>query len=935
MNKFLTFLTYYCSRSGKFIILFGLSLGMSGCVSPSGTENRDEITIGVALSTDKDVYHLTLLQEIFREVELTWNLNIKLMVRVSDNNPVKQIDDLERLILKDVDLFIISPPNQQKDTLSGILNEIYQKGIPVIVMREDIPGARYPYFIGADHQKLGKIASAKFKEFSDVPLEIWEIGEPSLPNISSRIHTSLNSSLIHTPCHLHYTVKHPDSIVNWFRFSLKNLKKAPDVIFTHNNKSGIIAETFFKQRSENPAIISINGLQDDIGLKALKDSIFYGIFQYPTGGDLAVQTALNYFKSPSKQVVTTQKILQPPLFIDRNNAQFAYFLNQKSKNQLKKFDTQIGQMNVREEQMNQQKLYLLISLTTVILFLVIIILISRIFIIREKNNKQLEQKNQLIMQQVKKIGEQKQKLIETVKISEQNNEDRFNFFTNISHEFRTNLSFLYYTVKALLGESKVDKKTWQRIRIIEKNTRQLLDLTNELLEFRKVESNHYRLKIKAVRMQPFIGDIMANFKEMARAKGLMLVSDVADFEIYSDVDILKKIFNNIVSNAIKYAELKSELTISGKTENGFASFIVSNTTKNVSKEELSLNFDRFYQGKNTRDKMGTGIGLAYTKELIQFLGGYISMSIENEEQVKVAFRMPLKNIKEFSHQKLEQNVSTQLPMRKSNETVLIAEDNEEMRHILIKIVSGYFNVMEAENGKEALEKVKHNNVDLVICDLLMPEMDGFEFTETMKSDSETASIPVVLLTALSTHHAVISGLGAGADAYLTKPVNEAVLISQISNLLKLKNNAALFFKKFALLPALELQSDKDEKFIAELIDIIERHLDDPTFTVETLAIACKMSPSTFYREIKQISGISGVDMIQRVRLKKAVELMDNSALNLSEVAAAVGFSDPKYFSKVFKKFFGKSPSDFRKNAEENLLNGFLQKNKAEGFIPSA
>jgi signal transduction histidine kinase/ligand-binding sensor domain-containing protein/AraC-like DNA-binding protein len=507
---------------------------------------------------------------------------------------------------------------------------------------------------------------------------------------------------------------------------------------------------------------------------------------------------------------------------------------------------------------------------------------------------------------------------------------KINFFANITHELRTPLTMIISPLENMLSFSrKVDKSIYS---VMLENAKKLHTLIDQLLDIRKMELNEISLKVAKGDIISFTKQILTSFENLAQIKkiSLTLISDVATIELWYDWDKMEKILNNLITNAIKFTPVTGKISVKIKKNDGqnHIEIAVEDNGCGVSKNNINRVFDRFYHSEINQKDKGYGIGLAFTKELVELHHGKIELiSIKNFGSTFSCY-FPIGNahlkpneIIDFSS---NYEVKTSLPethnkqrskdniTQKGQPSILIVEDSTDFRQYLASQLGESYNIIEANNGLEALELLKMQTVDLIISDVMMPEMDGILFCEHIKTNLNTSHIPVILLSALSSVKNRLNGIESGADGYIAKPFNMELLKAEVANLIRSREALRLNFSSFENFQIKSFSpSIKDETFITEVIKIIDEHLDDSAFEKEDLLQEMRMSHSSMYRKLKSLTNLSLNEFIRKIRLQRSLDMLSDPDLNVSEVAYSVGFSDPKYFSICFKKTFAISPTEFK------------------------
>ncbi|UXX79812.1 ATP-binding protein [Reichenbachiella carrageenanivorans] len=519
------------------------------------------------------------------------------------------------------------------------------------------------------------------------------------------------------------------------------------------------------------------------------------------------------------------------------------------------------------------------------------------------------------------------------------NNEKLRFFTNISHELRTPLSLILGPVKQILEHENSNDFTKNKASLISHSTNRLLRLVNQILDFRRAEAGEIKLKVSQVDILPNTNDIFYSFIELAQSKNINFNFNVEDESIicWIDVDKYNKILYNLLSNALKFTSSHGHVDLFvGVKENDSKTLLieVSDDGIGIPEESQEKIFSRFYQANNSKESTtGTGIGLSLVKSLVDIHKGHISVRSTTNSGSIFMVELPIskdafgtEEISSFIVEKQEAvslTVTKTLNARgteiapKSNtdvkSTVLVIDDNAELRNYVMEFLSGHYKVYGAENGKEGLELCRKVKPVICVVDVMMPVMDGFEFVEALKSDEKISHTAVVLLTALGENENKIKGYKIGVDGYLVKPFDPSLLKSRIDNIIKIRLDLKQQFSDETESDVISLaHSQLDIDLISKIKEIIEANLGDANLTPAFLCSELALSSSKLYRKITELTDMSPNEFIRTIRLKKAAFLLKSKNYNVSEVANTVGFNDPLYFSRRFKKQFGYSPSELIK-----------------------
>lgn len=497
-------------------------------------------------------------------------------------------------------------------------------------------------------------------------------------------------------------------------------------------------------------------------------------------------------------------------------------------------------------------------------------------------------------------------------------ETKINFFTSIAHEVRTPLSLIVAPLENIIASGDGNLQTKDNLEIIKRNSDRLLKLVNQLLDFRKIEEDMFRLSFRKQNTSELICNICQRYSQYTKLKNIILTLHMPNESIICNVDseAIEKIVSNILSNAVKYA--KSEIIVQVNSNDNILYINIDNDGMEIPQEYLNKIFEPFFQIGNSAQKIGTGLGLSLSKSLAHKHKGDITVISEPGKNTRFTLKFPLdipEDIIDISPiEKREENITAQ-PTCSDPENklkIILAEDNMELRNFLSKYLSDYLEVQEAQNGLEALKLVETENVDIIISDILMPVMDGLELCKAIKSNPAFSHLPFILLSAKTDTATKVEGLNSGADIYMEKPFSSEQLRAQINSII---DNRDRVRKNFIQSP-LEYYKQKNTEdhinadFIERLNNIILENLTNENFSIDNLSEMFLMSRSNLHKKIKSIIGLTPNDYIKLIRLNRSAQLLSTGKYKINEVCYLVGFNTPSYFSKCFFEHFGKLPKDF-------------------------
>ena len=559
-----------------------------------------------------------------------------------------------------------------------------------------------------------------------------------------------------------------------------------------------------------------------------------------------------------------------------------------------------------------------------------LLFVSGLYVIRRYELNRLKLKNQLKLEKVE---------IDTLR-----NLDNLksHFFANISHEFRTPLTLILGQVESVMS-SNIETKEKGKLQVANRNARRLLSLINQLLDLSKLEAGSMKLNAEQHNIVSFLKSLFYSFESLAETQKITLKfeSDLEKIPVLFDPDKMEKVFYNLVSNAFKFTSVEGEIKVSIKImEPSLVEIRIKDSGIGIPADRLSQIFNRFYQvdSSNTREHEGTGIGLALTKELVELHKGKIIVNSKEDEGTEFIITLPLGNLKienettselllnNFTQDNFLNGVGISEPElistndiqssqpKPQQEIVLIVEDNSDVRSYIREQLETDYQVIECCNGEEGITKAQNAIPDIIITDVMMPKMDGYQFSTKIRSSEKTSHIPIIMLTAKAGLDDRINGLETGVDDYLTKPFSAKELRVRVKNLIHLRKQLRKRFSTSTIIKPTHVTSvSVDQEFLQKVLKTIEINFEDEQFGVEKLADHVNMSVSQLSRKLNALVDQPPGQLIRSLRLQRAADLLKQNAGTVAEICYKVGFNDQAYFSRAFKKQFGSSPTDFKKD----------------------
>lgn len=898
----------------------------------SCNEKKKDYIIGVSQCSD-DAWRHSMNDEMQREASFSGNIDLR--IKTAYDNNQRQIRDIEEFIADGVDLLIVAP--NEAAPLTPVIEKAMDEGIPVVLIDRKITSNKYTAFVGADNFQIGKEVGVYASQLLNGKGNIVEIRglKGSTPDLER--HNGFVSSLNHFPeIKIVY-----ESDGAWLRSEANkrmsealNKVQSIDLVFAHNDEMAIgVYEAFnVVNNIKKPIILGIDALPGtDGGIERVLNGSIDATFIYPTGGEKVIQTALQIL---NKEPFTRENMLYTAV-VDKINARVLKLQT----DQIIQLQNRISKLNeilsINLSQYATQRMMLLTSLVVSGVILMLLILLFRSYRHKNRINTELEKTNIEINRQKEVLSEQRDQLVTLSKNMEDATQAKLVFFTNISHEFRTPLTLISGPLDNIANNEHLSTEGNKMVRMMKRNVNTLLRLIDQIIEFRRYENGKMQMYFRFYDLKKFIGEICGSFKELSKKKRINLkyVVDNADFMVWFDTDKVEKICYNLISNAIKFTPENGHVTVHLSkeviNEEEFAKLTVTDTGIGISEENLTEIFSRFYRVDNNYS--GSGIGLALTKALVEQHNGFIGVESSVGQGSIFHFSIPFKQkdisvteqypVLQVSNVNLDDMFLADLEddmeiVEEQNEgsgkqRILIVEDNYEVRNYVKSILQGNYNLVEAANGKEGFLKALKTVPDLIISDVMMDGMNGFELCKAVKENINTSHIPVVLLTAYALDEQRVTGFESGADAYIPKPFNEELLKIRVRKLLENREKLKVFFKKnLTFGEKKESLTEIDKTLISKFRTTVEENLSDSELSVDVIGQELGMSRVQLYRKIKSLTNFAPNELVRNIRLKKAEHLIISSNKNISEIAYETGFSSPSYFSKCFKEYFNESPTDF-------------------------
>lgn len=927
-------------RKLHLIIYVAIIVLLTGCA-----QQPRKYVVGVSQCSE-DIWRDKLNDELKMGEYLNDSLIVKLASSNDDN--VLQNKQINQFVDEGVDLLIVSP--NQLSAISKAVERAYDKGIPVILYDRKTNSDKYTAFIGCDNYTIGKSMGTFIAQQLQGKGRIVEISglEGSSPALER--HRGFMDAIKPYPG-LQVVASEGG---NWKEEggiqAMKRILKQTqdfDYVFAHNDRLAWGAYVAARQMrvKRNYKYTGVDGMATEGGgLELVRDGIFEASYLYPTKGDEVIALAMKILKH---QPYERDNYLSTSI-ITQANAALTLMEARDAERQARNLKALHKQVDQYLSDYNSQKIMLIGLGLFLFVCLAAAALIFRGYMIKVRLNEKLAKTNGELKRLNVELGEKNEEMKRLNEEVLELTHSRLVFFTNISHELRTPLTLIADPVEMLLEDTGIKGKSRELLKMVQRNALALQQLVSNILDFRKIQNGKMELKLYRFDIVKTLTMWVGDFQLTAERKQIRLHLDVNDLkgshEMIADQEKISRIVFNLLSNALKYTPAGGEIFVSLKDEGANLRLDVRDTGKGISQDEADKIFERFFQAKGAAS--GTGIGLALVKSFLELHHGearvesepgkgsdfivVIPRKQEGDSQVihndadivdnsVKASASDSKNVVDESvlqyiddgdrsRGKVQQLVSENT----NRPTVLVIDDNTDIRQYERTLLQDEYIVLEAADGKEGLSVAIKEVPDLVICDVMMPVMDGLEFTKQLKTNTATSHIPVIMLTAKNLEEHRAEGYEHGADSYITKPFHSKVLLARIENLLRQRQLLKNLYQgtKEAEKEISEAHlEDRDKQFLKQLQAIIQKNLSDSEFGVEDMGQQIGLSRVQLYRKVKAMTGSSVVDLLRKARLAKARRLLETRSMSVSEVAYEVGFSAPSYFTKCFKDEYGMLPGD--------------------------
>ena len=893
----------------------------------SCTHKEHQFFIGVSQCSE-DEWRGQMNKEIKREV--LFYPGTQLEIRTAKDNNLHQIEDIKYFIHKKVDLLIVAP--NEADAITPVIEQAFDAGIPVVLVDRKIRSNKYTAYVGANNYEIGKQVGNYIINRLHGKGNIIEITglHGSTPAVER--HKGMMESLKNAP-----EIKIIASAdAGWFKDKAENLLDSIlahhtdiDLVFAQNDRMAIGAfqAAAAQGREKDILFVGIDAVAGKgFGIESVAGGEMDATFIYPTGGDNVVQTAMAILQGkPYDKEINLSTAL-----VDKSNARIMQMQTEHISQLDYKIELLNGQLDAYFMRYSAQRMFLYACILILVLTATLLVFVVRAFWIKNRMNTELSK-------QKAQLETQRDQLIDLSRQLEEATHAKLSFFTNVSHDFRTPLTLIADPINQLMESNHCTPQEQTLLNVVHKNVTILLRLINQILDFRKFENGKLEINFSQFNAAQSICEWAESFRSLSYRKhihfNITVTEHTEEYVLTADAEKLERILYNLLSNAFKFTPENGQIEIILSTfrreDSPWLKLSVSDTGKGMSPEHIQHIFERFYQ--IDIHHTGSGIGLALAKAFTEMHHGQIRVESIKDKGTTFIVEIPMtqpdfhneqatnkiipESLKEGAVLDADSNMGSSESEENTDEnlpTVLIIDDNQDIRNYIRFLLQQQYDIVEAENGLEGVKLALKYVPDAIICDVMMPVMDGMECCRKLKTEMQTSHIPVIMLTAYTMDEQKIKGYECGADSYLTKPFNGKILKARLQNLIENHLRLQNFFTDQTGMTSKPQLNEADKGFVDKLRKEIEERLSNPDTNVEDLGAALGFSRVQLYRKTKALTGYAPNELLRIARLKKAASLLAATEKSIAEVTYEVGFSSPSYFTRCFKEFFGESPTDYLK-----------------------
>ena len=909
------------------LLVFSSLVCLSTCFLACNSSKKT-YTIGVSQCSE-DSWRKKLNGELRDATYLHDNVTLR-VVSANDDDKL-QTRQINAFTDEGVDLLIVSP--NQINTVTPAIDRAYDSGIPVILLDRKTGAGKYTAFIGADNEKIGRtigeyIATRLGGKGTVVEIRGLEGSSPAIERHNGFVSAISNYPGIRLLASESGTWLQQSGDEVATKMFAKGI--VPDYVFGQNDRMAHGAWQAAKRLglAGRMRFVGIDALPGkDGGIDLVRRGVLDASYIYPTRGDLVMRLALDILEGRPYERDNYMKAA----LVTKDNAETMLMQAEEMghiSGQLEKLN---GRVDFFFTQYSHQKVYFLLCIIILVLVVVAFAAFYRMVMVRRRMEREAA-------------------------------EAKMAFFTDMSHDLRTPLTLIADPVERILDDENLTGRQRHMLGIVRRNAALLLKLVGEILDLRKIQGGKMEMTVTEFNLAAALRLWVDDFKPLAASGKVALSLEAGDvLTVSADYYKVERICYNLISNALKYNKPGGTVTVKLAGRDGKAVITVADTGIGMSKGNAQRAFDKFFRAGSGGG--GTGVGLAIVKAFAELHGGSVSVNSTEGKGSEFTVELPLKVDKHTSDKQTstlsgptegrepdmhtskawledvgntvdsnEQDMSSPLPSgglgwvsgvdgvvsepdgaAVVRPLVLVVDDNADVREYVAHLLGGEYDVRQAADGKEGLDMALKTVPDLIVCDVMMPVMDGLEMCRRVKAETATSHVPVILLTSNAHENQRAEGYDCGADAYITKPFSSKVLLSRVRNLLENRKRLKYVYASGADDEARD-EADPDSRFMADFGRVVRERMSDSSLSVETISSALGLSRVQMYRKVKQLTGQSPVEIIRVTRLKKAERLLKTTQMTVSEISYDVGFSSPSYFSKCFKDYFGVQPGEVRENS---------------------
>lgn len=906
----------------RLVLLLSLLLTFSGC------REQKHYRIGVS-QCSRDDWRNKMNDEIYREI--MFHPEAEVEIRSADDSNEKQIADIRYFKDSGFDIIIAAP--NEAEAITPIIKEVYESGVPVIIFDRDINGDYYTASIGVDNEEIGRSAARYAASLTGKNGRVIEIrgrrdSSPATGRHDGFVSEAANVGLeIIADAYGDWNYEDATVVAD----SLLNIYKDIDLVYAHNDRMAIAASEVARRHGLTLKVIGIDAAPE-IGIRAVADGVIDATFLYPTEGYGLIRTALDILEGRPFERNGRWPLSSA---VDKSNADILLLQSQSLKEETDKIKLLKTQVDDYWDRHSAQTSLFYAVIAILILLCGIIFMMLRAFWLHKRHQRELMEQNHLLEQQ----RDTEKALNEQLNAATQS---KLIFFTNVSHDLRTPLTLIAEPVEQLAGADNLTPQQQTLMKIANKNVKILRRLINQILDFRTYENGKLDVNLTEVHPAPLMSEWVGSFVAVARKRSIRIAFDITlpeDFSMAVDVEKMERVVFNLMSNAVKYTPDNGRIRFGCREESGALVISVDNSGPGISSENIANIFERFYQVDKVNPN-GSGIGLSLVKAFVELHGGTISVESEENKGCRFTVTLPVRHVdmpavdeirRVISDSDVEVELSeieSEMPSNNDDRPLLLViDDNEDILNMVSELLKDTYRIITASNGKDGIRMASKYVPDLIICDMMMPVMDGLECCRRLKGEMSTSHIPVLMLTACSMDEQRIQSYESGADGYVAKPFNSRLLSMRCKNLIDNRKRIKEIWASSAAVgsvrqPSSDQESehanksipvagDIDSEFYARFLANVKAGMGNPELSVDMLASEMGMGRSQLYRKIKALTNFSPVELLRNLRLKQARELLTTTEKSISEIAYEVGFTAPAYFTKCYREMYGETPTDVR------------------------